>query len=259
MFHKLLFLIALFLLSSISWAEVELKVAYDTDIQFPYYLGQSPEIPQDKPGSVVELVKLLETKVEGLKVSLKRYPWKRCLVKLKAGQVDSIFNSSFKEERQAFGRYPTRHGALDSRRRITTISYYFYKKKDSNFSWDGQQVSNPLAIIGAPLGFSIVDDLKRMNLEVVQTHATLSNLQKLMRGMISVVALQEVTADYYVKNFGQFKDLVKVIPPLKTKPYFLMISHQFSEKHPELSEKIWDAVAELRQEKLAKLTEKYFQ
>jgi len=247
---------------SLSWAvraEVELRVAYDTDIQFPYYLGQSSVVPQHKPGAIVELVKLLETRVDGLKVSLARYPWKRCLRKLSEGKVDSVFNSSFKEERQEFGRYPTRNGLTDKRRRITTISYYFYKKKESSFSWDGEKVSNPQAIIGAPLGFSIVDDLKGMNLEVVQSHATLSNLQKLMRGMVSVVALQEVTADYYANNFGQFRDLVKVKPPLKTKPYYLMLSHQFTKQHPLLSEQIWDAIAQLRQEKLAELTQKYFE
>ena len=256
---KYLFYILILSLPWSAWAEVELKVAYDTDIQFPYYLGQSSEIPQYKPGAIVELVKLLETKIEGLKVSLVRYPWKRCLVKLKEGEVDSLFNSSFKEERKLFGRYPTKNGQIDRGRRITTISYYFYKMKESAFSWDGKQVSNPQAIIGAPLGFSIVDDLKNMNLEVVQTHATLSNLQKLTRSMISVVALQEVTADYYVNNFNQFKELLKVKPPLKTQPYYLMISHQFSQQHPKLSEKIWDAIAQLRQEKLTELTQKYFQ
>ena len=242
-----------------AYAEVELRVAYDTDIQFPYYLGQSSEIPQDKPGAIVELVRLLEGKVAGLKVSLVRYPWKRCLLKLKEGNVDSLFNSSFKEERQEFGRYPTKNGQVDSRRRITTISYYFYKTNNSTFSWNGKQVSNPQALIGAPLGFSIMDDLKKMNLKVVQTHATLSNLQKLSRGMISAVALQEVTADYYLNNFDQFKNLLKVKPPIKTKPYYLMISHQFSQQHPQLSEKIWDAIEELRQEKLTELTQKYFQ
>lgn len=256
---KYLFYILILSLPWSAWAEVELRVAYDTDIQFPYYLGQSSEIPQHKPGAVVELIKLLEAKVAGLKVTLVRYPWKRCLVKLKEGEVDSLFNSSFKEDRREFGRYPTQNGQIDTSRRITTISYYFYKMKESTFSWDGKQVSNPKSIIGAPLGFSIVDDLKRMNLEVVQAHATLSNLQKLSRGMISAVALQEITADYYLNNFGQFKDLVKVKPPLKTKPYYLMISHQFSQKHPQLSEKIWDAIGELRQEKLTELSQKYFE
>ena len=57
----------------------------------------------------------------------------------------------------------------------------------------------------------------------------------------------------------RFKNLLKVKPPIKTKPYYLMISHQFSQQHPQLSEKIWDAIEELRQEKLTELTQKYFQ
>ncbi len=238
-------------------AQTVFKVAYDTDIQFPYYLGQTSQVLTHNPGAIVELIWLLEGKIPGLKIELVRFPWKRCLRNLKAGYVDAVFNSSFKEERRQFGQYPMKNGVVDSDRRITTMSYYFYKKKETAFSWNGKTVSDTSMNIGAPLGFSIVDDLNQMNLNVIETHATLSNLQKLLRDMVRVVALQDITGDYYLKHFNQFKGLVKVQPAVKTKPYYLMISHQFKEKNDELSEKIWDALAKLRKEELANLTAKY--
>ncbi len=257
MLHRPFFYLLLFCISLSVQAQTVLKVAYDTDIQFPYYLGQTSQVLTHNPGAIVELIRLLEGKIPGLKIELVRYPWKRCLRNLKAGYVDAVFNSSFKEERHQYGQYPMKNGVVDSDRRITTISYYFYKKKETAFSWNGKTVSDTSMNIGAPLGFSIVDDLNRMNLKVVQTHATLSNLQKLLRNMVRVVALQDITGDYYLKHFNQFQGLVKVQPALKTKPYYLMISHQFKEKNPELSEKIWNELAKLREEELANLTAKY--
>ena len=257
MLYKSFVYLLLFCISFSIQAQTVLKVAYDTDIQFPYYLGQTSQVLTHNPGAIVELIRLLEGKIPGLKIELVRYPWKRCLRNLKEGYVDAVFNSSFKEERYQFGHYPMKDGVVDVDRRITTMSYYFYKKKETVFSWNGKTVSDTTMNIGAPLGFSIVDDLNKMNLKVIQTHATLSNLQKLLRGMVRVVALQDITGDYYLKHFNQFQGLVKVQPAIKTKPYYLMISHQFKQNNSELSEKIWDELAKLRKEKLANLTAKY--
>ncbi len=239
-------------------ASTILKIAYDSDVQFPYYMGQSTQVLKENPGAIVELLQLLETKIPNLKIEFVRYPWKRCLINLKTGLVDATFNSSFKEERLKLGRYPRINGELDVSRRLTTISYYFYKKKSASFSWDGKSIVNTSLVVGAPLGFSIVSDLEKMKLKVMETHTTLSNLKRLQHGMVSLVALQQVTGDYFLSEFPMFKDLVKVNPPIKTKPYFLMLSHQFYKAQPQLSEKIWDTVEELREKKLNELMKKYF-
>jgi len=211
----------------------------------------------DKPGAAVELVKLLETKVPGLKVQFQRYPWKRCLNELGQGNVDGAFNASFKEKRLKFGAYPWKDGAVDPSRRLTTIAYNFYKKRDSNFSWNGKMASNATSV-GAPRGYSIIGDLEKLGLKVQEASSTEANLQKLLAGRNSAVALQDVTGDYFLKKDAKFQSLMKVDPPLKTKPYYLMISNQFKSKNPELAEQIWNAIAELREEQLSTLTDKYF-
>jgi len=240
-------------------AETIFKVAYENDLQFPYYLGRSSAVPADKPGTAVELVKLLEVKIPGLKIELVRYPWSRCLLNLKRGLVDGIFNASYLEKRLRIGRYPWKNGAVDTDRRLTTIAYYFYKPKGGTFNWDGKKISAPAMVVAAPLKYSIVNDLNNMKVNVLEVHTSVSTLNKLVHKLVKVAALQEVTGDYYLNHFPQFKGLVKVEPVLKVKPYYLMISHQFSEKHPQLIETIWDTVAKLRAEELPRLTKKYIQ
>lgn len=61
------------------------------------------------------------------------------------------------------------------------------------------------------------------------------------------------------ENKKKFGNIIKVKPPLKTKTYYLMLSHQFIENHPELSEAIWDAIAGVREsDKMKQLNKKYF-
>ena len=258
-FKKGIFLVTLSSLSLLAQAETTFTVAYENKIQFPYYMGESSKVLTENPGAAVELIQQLEKKLPGVKVVLKRCPWKRCLQSLAEGSVDGAFNASFKESRLQFGAYPTKDdGTVDTERRLTTIAYYFYKKKGTSFSWDGEKASGNDKSIGAPAGYSIVGDLKKIGLKVSEAPSSTQNLKKLISERISAVALQGVTGDYYITKNAEFSDVEKVEPALKTKPYYLMISHQFKKKSPETAEKIWDAVGQLREEQLQTLTEKYF-
>ncbi len=241
-------------------AEIEIRVSYENTIQFPYYMGDDWVIPVEKPGLAVEMVQMLGKKVSGLKVTLKRYPWSRCLFMLEHGKVDGIFNGSFKPERLKIGAYPLKKGIVDSSRRITDIAYFLYKLKDSKLDWDGKVFSNLNGMIGAPFGYSIIGDLEKMGIKVDAVGNTEKNLDKLVKNRLAGGAFQDVTADFHLRTKpDKYKDVVKIFPPIKTKAYYLMLSHQFTKKYPELSEQIWDAIGEIRETEFEKLSEKYFE
>lgn len=67
-----------------------------------------------------------------------------------------------------------------------------------------------------------------------------------------------VTGDSLLKIAPEkFKRIVKVTPPIKTKPYYLMLSHQFVKKHPQLAEKIWDTIEIIRESQFDRISAKY--
>lgn len=238
-------------------ADTLLRVAYENKTQFPYYMGDTQEV-LPKPGAAVELVKMLEERVPGLRVEFSRFPWKRCLEMLRTGRVDAIFNASFNTARLKIGEYPWKDGEVDTSRRLTTISYYLYARPDVSVDWNGSTFGNTDIEIGAPLGYSIVADLERLGVEVVTARSSQQNLQLLAAKRVNAVALQSVTADFLLAQNSEALDgIVRVEPPLKTKPYYLMLSRQFKAAHPELSEHIWDAVAELRRDKLKGIAQTY--
>lgn len=68
-------------------------------------------IPQN-PGIMVEMIRLIETRVPNLRITFSRKPWARCLAELESGDVDAIFSSSFKPERMKIGVYPMKDERL---------------------------------------------------------------------------------------------------------------------------------------------------
>ena len=63
------------------------------------------------------------------------------------------------------------------------------------------------------------------------------------------VAVLELTGDYYLTTNNDFSEKIeKMTPLIVEKPYYFMFSHQFYEKDPGLAEKIFDAIAEIRED-----------
>jgi polar amino acid transport system substrate-binding protein len=238
-------------------AETVLHVAYEDKTQFPYYMGDTQRV-LEKPGAAVELVKLLEERIPGLRIKFSRYPWKRCLAMLETNQVDGIFNASYNEERTRIGEYPWKNGQVDPSRRLTTISYHLYAQANADLGWNGKAFEDKDLEIGAPLGYSIVNDLESLGVSVMKVRSSRQSLQLLLASRVDGVALQSVTADFLLtRNADQLTGIVRIDPPLKTKAYYLMLSRQFKEEQPELSEQIWDAIGQLREEKLETLSQSY--
>lgn len=238
-------------------AETTLHIAYEDKTQFPYYMGNTQKV-LDSPGAAVELVELLEERIPGLRIRFSRYPWKRCLAMLETNQVDGIFNASYRAERTRIGEYPRKNGEVDPSRRLTTISYHLYALPNADLGWNGKAFEDPELEIGAPLGYSIVEDLKDLGVSVTEVRSSTQSLELLTARRVDAVALQSVTADYLLSHNTDYGgDIVRIDPPLKTKPYYLMLSRQFKAENPELAEHIWNVIGKLREEKLEALAQPY--
>ena len=237
-------------------AEV-LRVAYEDKALPPYYLGNSFQIDPVNPGVSVELMHMAAAQL-GLEIQAVRMPWVRCLISLQKGEVDAIFNASFKEDRQENGVYPMAGGKPDSTRRIATVAYSLYSPTTSPLTWDGKAVSGLSGFVGVPAGYSIADDLTKMGIKVEEAPDTISNFKKVSAGRIAAVATLDTTGDTLLAT-GQFPQLRKLQPPLVAKDYFVMFSHQYFDSHRAMAEKLWQKVGELRETKGPQLHAKYAQ
>ncbi len=237
---------------------ITLTIAYENKEQPPYYLGNTETVLDSSPGIAVEMIKRLEHHIPEIRIEFKRFPWLRCLAYLQHGVVDGVFNASFKQERLKIGAYPYKNNQVDPSQRLTTISYSLYKLKTSQFVWEELSQMTEKPKVGATRGYSIVGDLRKQGKLVDESKSTQNAFNKLLKGRNIAVAAQDVTGDYLLSKYAEkFHNIVKVSPPIKTKPYYLMLSNQFIKKHPELSEKIWQTIASIREKELSELSAKY--
>ena len=258
------FLFALFVLSIhvcvVEAAPQKLTFVYEVKPNPPFYLGQGLSIDWEKPGITLEVLKLLENKLN-VTLHFKRMPWARGLESVRSNQVDGIFHASFKKDRLLIGCYPMKAGQPDVSREIMNQSYFFYKRKDSPLQWDGDNLTHLNGAVGAVLEYAIVGDLQKMGIPIEETTSQLKNLRKLSAGRIAAFAGIETMTDTQIRlHPEEFKDIIKVYPALKQKPYYLMLSHKFVKDQPKLSEAIWNTIKEIRQTgQYNRIAQKYMQ
>jgi polar amino acid transport system substrate-binding protein len=242
---------------------IKIKIAYEDKEQPPYYMLNSTVIPRENPGVAVEMVSMLSQYIPELEIELVRMPWKRCTYSLGENLVDGIFNSSYVKERLEIGFYPTlnkkNEGPVDKERRLAMISYHFYSIEGNGFQWNGD-FNEVKLLVGAPSGYSIINDLKNKNSNILIEEApdSKTNLLKILKGRIAAAALQDVTADDIIKSEPKtFKQIKKHKIPIVEKEYYLMLSKAFVKENPELAQKIWDTIKIIREKESKRLIQKY--
>jgi polar amino acid transport system substrate-binding protein len=150
-------------------------------------------------------------------------------------------------------------GQVDTTRKTRDNTYYLYKIKSSSISFNGTTFENVNGMIGAPLGWAIVDDLKKFKIEVKELPIHENSLDILMRkGIDGFVCLGNVFDGHIKRNPIKYKDIVKVSQPIWKKPYYLIQSHAFVNANPELANKIWDTILAIKKsEEYSKIVDKY--
>jgi polar amino acid transport system substrate-binding protein len=87
-----------------------------------------------------------------------------------------------------------------------------------------------------------------MGVNVMESYTQSDAFKILIKGRLDGVADLETMADLILKgNPEEFKDVVKVNPPIRTKDYYLMFSHKFAKEHSELMTAIWNELQRVRE------------
>jgi polar amino acid transport system substrate-binding protein len=255
--RKLLFLC--FIIGAWDVHSQTLTLATDDTPGDPFIIGGGSTFDETKPGIEIEMYRAIASKL-GMTLELKRLPWNRALLMLEQGQVDGLFPASFKLERTLIGHYPMQHAIVDISRRSRTNGYHLYKLADSTLDWDGSTFLNlNEQNLAAHQGWSIVDDLQKMGVNVVEIPAHAKAPELLLNKRVGGFVALETVFDAYIKKHPEaLKEIVKVFPPVREKNYYLLFSKQFYEKQTETAERFWDEIKAFQQsEPFSALVENY--
>ncbi|MFZ5844308.1 MAG: substrate-binding periplasmic protein [Pseudomonadota bacterium] len=244
--------------------QIRFLFAYEDRELYPFYAGDGEMVPV-QPGVYIELIQQVARRHPQLRLELQRMPWKRCLISLMEGRVDALV-ASYRGERQQNGVYPllpgqqppavTDHRPPPAQLRISAQTYALYRHRDAKLDWNGSAFLDLNGAIGAPRGYSIVDDLRKLGVTVEESDNIYGALKKLQLKRLAGVAAFDVVADQYISH-SEFAELERVATPLVTKDYFLMLSHTFVRDHPAVAQALWQSLAELREQESAALYRRY--
>lgn len=221
-------------------------LAYESKSNPPYYFGDGPHLESETPGVTIEVLHRVAERLN-IEFKFERMTWVRVLEAARANRVDGIFHGSFKPERMKLGVYPMTENQPDPTRQIMSQSYYLYKKKGAPIEWDGNKFHQITGPIGITHGYSITYDLTEMGIEYEESASQYIGLKKLQVDRVAgMVDLEGITDPKLQLHKHEFTDIVKVSPPVKSKPYYLIFSHQFYSENTELAEAIWQEIKAIR-------------
>jgi len=190
------------------------------------------------------LLKMVEQRLD-LRFDYQSIPWKRCLAELKANAVDGAFAVSYKPDRRELGEYPGGQ-QVDASKRMHIDSYMVVRKKGSKVEWDGKSFHNLDGAIGFQLGYSVGDVLRAQNVEVDEGSQRADELaRKVIAGRVAAAAIGG--SDAHGLMNGPLAPQLEELPiPIIEKPYFLILSHGMLAARPQLAERIWHAIEDVR-------------
>lgn len=201
----------------------------------------------EQSGLNFELLKRVESKLQ-INFDYELLPWKRCLAKLKANEVDGAFTVSYSDERREYGVFPGEAQA-DAKRRMHYARYFLVRRKGSDVDWDGQRFRKVDGKIAFQLGYSVGDMLRAQHVEVDETSDSLTNVgRKVLAGRVAGAAMMD--SDTALLMRGPLAGKLEVVDlPLTEKPYYLILSHALVKSRPALAEQIWKSIEDVRDSK----------
>lgn len=232
----------------------DITILYENTPNFPWVMP-------DGTGITIDQMKLTAEKLD-VNLKLVKAEWSKCLEFLKANKVQGVLEASFKEQRKEIGRYPlTAEGRPDTELRLHMGGYSIYRPAGSPVDWDGKAFSGLTGEVGAQKGFSVVDSLKTMGVQVNDS-ATDQELilKKLLAGHYQAAALLTESGNHAIATNPMFKGKIAVCPiPFSEKPYYLMFSHDLFDRHPDFCAEFWKTAATVRDSaELAEAKDQFF-
>ncbi|QKE61973.1 hypothetical protein HNE05_00855 [Aquipseudomonas campi] len=232
----------------------ELSLTYSIDSIPPLIMGDSEVVPE-QPGIAIELVQRAAGDI-GCKLHLKRAPTLRVLASVESGSQDGALLYSYNAERAQRFAYPLKDGLPDSARRMSSQAYALFRLRGSVLDWDGLRFRDLDKPLGANRGWSIVEDLRAHGVDVEEESSARRNLAKLRAGRLAGYVTLREAGNEALRHY-RIEDVEEVPVPFVIKDYFVIFNRDFQARHPQLLERLWSRVGQLRDEVMGEQAAKY--
>lgn len=231
-------LILLTAFSLTAYGKNNLTYCYENQPVLPHFYGSGANVPAENPGPAIEILQHLERLTPDLTIHYVRFPWKRCLNDLSLGKVDAVIGR-YHPLREQIAKYPkTQYGNLDDDRSFSiSSSCLVYKSND--IVWDGTNLvfEKPVSM-SVPNGYGVISDMRLKGFDIYQAPSIAKAHELLFKGRVNV-SLSNCQMDSLPEGF------VENEIPINESIGYLIFSHQFYARRPELAHSLWDNLSKI--------------
>lgn len=213
-------------------------------------LDERPMAPYVTPtGSGIANLLIAEAAREvGLTVEQYAAPLKRCREELRFNQADAFPTAPYTAALLQFVAYPMRGAEPDPARTVMSTRNMVYRRVGSAAHWDGARFTHLATPVLVRFGAALMTD-KLATLGVPADDSGKSvraNFSKLLAGRADLVVGPELSGQALLAD-PRFAGKIEPLPaPFTDESYYLGLSKHFYQAHPQLSERLWDAIARIR-------------
>jgi polar amino acid transport system substrate-binding protein len=239
-----IFIFALFiLLVGVETLQAQhIKIATDQNMWYPFSFEQNGV----SKGLHIDIVNLALNNL-GHTPTFDPLPWKRCLWITRYGEYDALVGASYKPERAEFLNYPSDASSNSkSEYRITQVEFSIITSIDNPYEFNGDVKSIPHPV-RATLGYSVVDNLKKQGVFVIETPGDVNSFQMLQRDKKGCIITLPEIANMLMKQSGYQGSFHISNKPFKSKSYFLVFSKKSLVSKAQ-QKKIWKEIKKIRED-----------
>lgn len=236
LFTAMLIMLTAFSISA--YGKNKLTYCYENKPVLPHFYGSGPDVPAENPGPAIEIMQQLERLTQQVEISYVRFPWKRCLNDLSLGKVDAVVGR-YHPLREQIAQYPKKEdGNLDNVRSFS-ISSSCLVYKENEIVWDGTNLvfKKPMNM-SVPNGYGVISDMQLKGFDIYQAPSVAKAHELLFKGRVNV-SLSNCQMEKLPKGF------IENTIPINESTGYLMFSHQYYAKQPNLAHSLWDNLAKI--------------
>lgn len=206
-----------------------------------------PYTSPDGGGLVIQLIREAAQE-NGIVVETYAAPLTRCREEIRINGADGYPSAPYTPALQSFMAFPMRGAEPDAARSIMSARSMVYRRPGSAAHWDGTRFTHLATPVLVRFGsVRMIDKLVAMGVPTDDSGKTLeANFTKLLAGRADLALGLEMTAQSLLAQPGMAGKIETLPLPFSDEVYFLGLSKAFYHAHPQLSERLWDAIARIR-------------
>ncbi len=209
-------------------------------------VAQAPHTTPDGDGIADRLIKKAAAEI-GLAIAYHTAPASRCREELRHDVADAYPTVPYTPSLVTFISFPMQEGGPDPARAVVTVRNLLFRRVGTQVDWDGKRFShlssNVLVLFGASL---MQDRLRGMDVPFDASGKTArANFDKLLAGRGDLVAGLDAGAGLLA--LPEYAGRIELLPvAFSNEAYYLGLSRHFVALHPDVAERLWDAIARIR-------------